>query len=627
MTPLRRFAALALCTAWAAAAPVTAQARPAAQQPAAAAEESAAKREWALERIRGLGDKIEALRDERAKVHGLARLAELVCKEEAEYAQTLFLKAFEIGRNVKPPPQPSVGRGMMGFTTRETPAETVLRQIAGCDAELAFRLREEKQREDEQSPLGPISDLRVAWGIMRDQPDKAAQFAMRAASASVDLDTIQSLVPVLMQLVTTSRAEADAIFAHVVRALAAEPRADSWRLLLMGNFLFGPPSASGTASPDSSRWMIFFGLPMVNIQAPRPWTTPEQARFYLETSLDILSRPVSDSAMNRQDYAAAYQMHILAQRFAPDLAPMFAGLMERLVAQGLVAETAPAEAEGLARPMSFDSARLASDFDETRDPIRRQAMLINALPAMFRRGEFDRAREAAAELAIAESRDAVLAIADFLEAAKALTDGDVDPAKHFSEELKDHTMRALLRAGAGAELARQGSRAEAVRDLLWAQREAGFTEPRLRSALLTAVSGAMAEIDPSLAVMALQQAVAAYNEVDREGKPASLASYGPRIPPDRRAPTNPYTTGGPFGFSQIVHISLGQQSFQLPVRGVSDYMLSSALLKQFGAEAERAEAAVSELVAESRKALALANVAAAYLEAIPKTEAEKSEAK
>jgi hypothetical protein len=599
----------------------------AAQVAPAKPEESAAvkeAREQALLHVRGLAGKIENLSGENARYTGLGRLAELTCKEFPEFARGLFLKAHEIARGIKAAATPG------GAPAAEGPAlsaaDGVVAQIARCDPDLAFRIHEEIKKEEERAPANPLNDVRVAFSLAREQPEKAADFAARAAGASLDLQTLQALASVMRMLAPTQQERSNAIFVQVMNALAAEPRADSMRLLEIGSYLFGLPDASGVAQPSTQGYQAIAGVGVTNIMGVRPWTRPPQARLYLEMSLNILSRPVTDSRMNRQDYAAAYQMRHLAQKFAPELVALYSALMEKLLGQGQVPPAIAQAATNLDRFTARDPADISKEGADSPDPAVRERRLVNLLPALLRRGEFDSARKACEDLRDLKSREAAMEVIDYSEAARALQGGNIEPARRTSEKVKDRVLRSLLRAAAGAELVRQGSRDAAVQEHFSAQREASQAEPRIRAYLMAVIASGIADVEAALAIEPLQAAVVAFNELDRAGAETVRLASGPFIPGSSRTPTNPYTWASSYGFQQVIHIGTGQQGFSLSVRGIADYDITPSLLKKFHAEAERVEAAFNEFATDTRKATALATVAVAYLEQIAQAKKKKEPA-
>ena len=586
-------------------------------------------REETLQHIRGLAAKIEDLHDASAKISGFARLGEIVCKEDPELARSVFTKAYELTRarlKEKAQEEPPVTPPGMGPRQVETDRtwELLLSQVARCDADLAYRFNQQAEKDAEvpRNASQTAADLRVAAQISSDDPEKAAQFAGRALGGRISEEDLRTLIYILfaMRDAETKKGEvrqADAVFLRALANLAAEPRADTARLLTLGNYLFGPQEDNaGHAAASSMGWTMVGNVSVPSIMGTRPWTTPAMARQYLETCLNILARPSDDARQRQLDYAGAFQMRVKARELAPNLAPLFEGLLGKLLAE--VPQNVPQQTETrLQSTMAAKASDMMEEYEKTQDPQARARILTSILHLQIQRGELEAARKITADIEDVTARDAYLALIDFMEIARGLDKDEASEPVRFREvvsRLKEPLMRSLLWAGWSVRLAKEGDPAAALQAAFAAQRDAEQVEPRLLPWLSFALAGITVDLEATSSLNSLERGVGGVNALEGQPSDNIRPVSGPRVPQFMRPPTNPYVGFSSGAFSMLIQMGEGMNTFGLRINGAQDFSLTADLLRKFSKQAESVEPILMGLSNETRRADALASLAAAYLE-------------
>jgi len=279
------------------------------------------------------------------------------------------------------------------------------------------------------------------------------------------------------------------------------------------------------------------------------------------------------------------------------------------------------EISRLSRPFVFSDEENESELEKTTNPEKRQRLIYQLATSAWDKGDFARARKFASDLEHKEFRAQFLSAIDYAEAAKAVEEGRPDAALALGKDFPPGFERSLLQTVlAAAQLAKGDSKA-AYSLLDAAQRDADNVSTSLRPSLLVAIASVLVRVDRDAALELLTRAVAAFNERDKSEKPgetvrvftggASVRGSGRSAAPEPEA----YVTANSTGFSKAFYFQGSFRSLALKAKGIEAYELNAKLLRLFSADAERAEAILSQLQDEARLGPALAALAAAYLDA------------
>lgn len=564
----------------------------------------------ALGRVRLLADLIHSMKDDTARVRGLALVGREVCSFDKELSLETFARALQIVQAAE-------------SATRASLRRTLLPQIARCDPETVYKLNAAKAEDenDASNTADSATDLFTAAMLRDEDPANASLFLNRALQSGLTEPQMQNAMVTLMGLRARDMAAADATFLSLLARLRAELRPEANHLLLVGNYLFTPPPMPGV--PEQYR---VEGIMMTTIGAGRPgWVStwnladdrpgmnPALVRPYLEAALDILSRPVQDPRQQAADFVALHQLAAKVPRFAPDLAPQFALLRDRLAAN---------VSEMLRRPTSYNILNDPNTGPSIEDriaaepnPTKRDEWRLRLLSSASSRNDLARARKLVAEIEDKDLREALSRVLQFFDAAKAISEGKLREAEEIVAPMLTGAKRALLALGLVSAYLQKGERDPATAWLKIAGTEAGLADNPARAPLLLAVAGAAMRLDREAGLAALDSAVNAFNRENRPPPVPQFVAPLERRPPTAEKPTDraivQFTTSG--FWEEMFHGNYLAR-FRLAVTGVGTADFTPELLIHTGADAERAQAIVVKLEDESRRATALSSLARAYLE-------------
>ncbi len=574
----------------------------------------------ALGHVRLLTDRIEELRDNSAKARALVSLGGTLCDYDKSFAQSVFLRANEALKLVtreegeeqvrNPSKRPP-------FSVANNLRSQLLTAASQCDAEIAARLRPVEDAKESSSPNDTAPDLNAAMRLLDERKDEATQLASKAMEGQPGDRTFQDFSMFLLRLRRQDPRAADQLFLTSLANLRAQPKPSSYQLMALGNYLFS--SFDVTKSPqfaDGITFVIVGGVSVISLQFSRPGYSPQTVRTYLEASLDMLSRPPADTRAQQLDYAAAYQLLPKARESAPDLAPAFDLAMKRLdpsVPDRMKQGAPNSDLSRLSQPFARSDEENESDLLSTTDPEKRQTLFYQLASSALRKNDFARARKFAADLENKDFRAQFLSLIDFGEAGKAVEDGHLEEALAAVKPLPVGVERGLMLANIAAAQIKKGETKIGIALLDEAQRETEQVSPSLRPTFLVALLSVLARADRDAALQLLTQAVAAFNERDKTEKSGdnTIRIVGGRSASAAEASLR----SNPTGFFMILTFGRSGSSSPLRAKGIEAYDLTPRLLRLFSADAERADAILSQLQDEARLGPALAALAAAYLDA------------
>jgi hypothetical protein len=574
----------------------------------------------ALGHVRLLADRIGELRDNGAKTRALVSLGGTLCNYDKGFAQAIFLQANESLKLVAQDEEEDKVRNPSKrprFSAANDLRSQLITTAAQCDAELAARLRASGEAEKSAGDNDTAPDLNAAMRLLDEKKAEAMQLASRAMEGQPGDRTFQDFSMFLLRLRRQDPAAADQLFLAALGNLRAQPKPSSYQLMALGNYLFS--SFDVTKRPelaDGITFVLVGGVSVISLQFSRPGNSPQTVRTYLEASLDMLSRPSTDARLQQLDYAAAYQLLPKARETAPDLVPAFDLAMMRLnpsVPDRMKQGAQNSDLSRLSQPFARSDEENESDLASSTNPQKRQTLLYQLASSALRKGDYARARKFAADLENKEFRAQFLSLIDFGEAGKAADDGHLEAVLAAVKSLPAGVQRGLMLANIAAAQIKKGETKTGIALLDAAQREAEQVSTSLRPTFLVALISVLARADRDAALQLLTQAVAAFNERDKIEKPGdnTIRIMGARSDNAAEATLRSNSTG----FFMILSFGQSGSSSPLRAKGIESYDLNARLLRLFSADAERAEAIVSQLQDEARLGPALAALAAAYLDA------------
>lgn len=599
------------------------------------AESSAAPDERmavALGHIERLAARLQEFEDPSLAVSGLVSMGRIVCEQDKDTGRRIFQKAYATLLKLDDPRErgPGLGFGSMSGAASADMYPDLIRAAVQCDPQFALEI----QAQTPFLPRTAAADIEAAFAAKENDDAVASQFANHAVTTGLSNDELERLITFLLEFRVQNLEAANQVFAQLVASLGMELAPQPNRILLAGNYLFGATrEVDGTLlrglSEESRRlWLrsgggITFttvgGVVTYNLSGNRPGITSELVRAYLEVAIRSLSIAGSDLGQQQQAYVAAWQLLPKAQEFAPDLAPAFVQVMQRL------AESVPPalreESTYSVLQQSFGASRedLLAEYEKTRDPARREELRVRFFTSAWNRREFEQARRWAREIEDERVRTQLLSLADFGEAIRALENGAVESAAAIVRQMPPGLKPALISIGIASQYGKQQQDREAFAWLLEAQRQAGFVSRTLRAPLLLGAAGELAGFEPEAALVGLEQAVALLNR-DDEPRPQRAEIYGQDPWNRRRKLLHSSDDAGnrdvefrPEGFLEYVEAGRLRRSFWLRGGSLPAFDLSS-VIRQFARMPERAEAILLKLESEEHLSRALAALAAAYLE-------------
>jgi len=577
--------------------------------PTFASEE--AKKE-ALAQVRLLADQVFELRDAAARVRGLATIGRAACRYDKDFALETFLRAYPIVQRAAEREQ---------FVLRRA----LIPQIARCDSALAYRLNAPKPEggsADQPATTSDVnSDLDAARVTLDEDPAQAAQFARRVADYALTDQQLQSFIMALMALRQKNAEAADSIFLALLAKVRGELRPEANRVLLLANYLFSGPRFPGTRIEAASVGVMFVsvgGLMTYHVGEAREGMNPQLVRPFLEAALDIFSRPVSDPRLQQFDYLALHQLLPHAQRYAPELAPLFTLRQQALNASVPDRFRDPATYRLLSPGGPTNSLSLEQRIAAEATPAGRDRWRVQPLQAAWTRDDIAEARKFIAEIEDVDLRDRLNALIAFFDTRKAIEAGRTEEAAEMIRKMPPGPKRALLALGLSSAT-RLSSADEALSWWKMAAKDAEAADPRARASLLLAVTHRGFTLERATAMALLERAVrefnAAYKPADAPAQPrpeqSPWALTGPRTDP---AADRSVVYAYPGGWYEEIQAGDFPSQFFLRVKDVTVWDFTPALLGGVGADAPQAQAIVANLDEETRRSAALASLATAYLE-------------
>lgn len=553
-----------------------------ANQPASQPDDQ--RRQFVLYRVHGLAEKMLALQDVRAKTIGVARLADLLWQHDEPHARQLLEKALSFTEGKSEPKDSK----LLFYLRRD-----LIVLIAKRDRNWAKRLTESAVSDESlNQSLDRRNEINteIASSLVNDDPHAAAEFAARGLQTSVT----PSLIWFLKRLRQANEATANQLFLQALNRFTLQPVVDINEFALLGAYIFTSPKINNS-DPTSLMITRVGDVGIIDITSDQASISPGLVRAYLETAVQILSRPISDPHQQQVSYVLSKLLLPKAIKYAPDLISLIGSTMSSLapnMPQNLTQESAY---------VNINRATLDSPEEKIREAEKipgaesRDIAYLDVAYNSWLKHDFKMARAATAKITDREASTKLTALINFGEGAWLLKDSpkSVADAENLANELPEGVERALLFLGIEQMAAKAKDIPHAREAIGLAVKATQSVTDTRRPFLILAAAGQLAGFDSVAAGALLADAIKEFNAQDE----AALANIDWR---------------------QEVEIGPLVEKFPLEVKDVEirfGQAFRRTISKDLDGSAYRAES----LKNEHLRAWAFIELADAYLETLPKT--------
>ena len=333
--------------------------------------------------VRDFASLVKQFHDLSIKVPTLARLAELLWKDDQSSAEQLFTKALDLT---------SLREGASPEETRRLSSlrRQVLARMANCAPALLERLTRDENSNHKESERTK-TDFAVALNLAGEDPNRSVEFAKSSLREGVN----QGMYSLLLTLHAKNPKLADTLFLETLEQLAVQPFIDAENLLFLGTYVFTSPKLL-LADPAAIVMTAVADLLVPDITSERPGTSSTLVRAYLNTVTRVLLRGTRDPQQEKLFYVTAYLLIPKAERFAPDLVPSLLRVMQTLardIPAELTRESAYANIKkpGLNTPEDLEAA--LQEIEKLPNPMNRDIRYVSVIFQLWMKGEFVKARE------------------------------------------------------------------------------------------------------------------------------------------------------------------------------------------------------------------------------------------
>lgn len=463
------------------------------------------QRQLVLYRVRSLVEKTLALRDVRAKTHGVSRLADLLWPDDEQYARQLFDKALaftEAKGEAKEANQLAyLHRNLIVLIAKRDPnwAKRLIENAASAD--------NTDKSLDEQNAL----NVDIASSLVKDNPDTAIEFAGRSLQRNVT----PSLIWFLKELRQTKEAAANQLFLQALNRFRQQAVVDINEFTLLGTYIFTSPKANN-GDPNSLIITRVGDVGIIDITADQPGISPALVRAYLDVAVKIMSRPASDSYQQKMSYVLGYLLLPKAKKYAPDFIGLISTAMSSLtsnVPQNLTQDSAYVNINKVSLGSTEDAMREAEKITSTE---RRDVAYLDVAFNSWLKHDFKLARAATAKITDREASEKLIVLINFGEATSLLKDNPaaIIDIEKSANELPQGIERALLFLGIAQAADKAGDVVHAREAIEQSLKATQSLNDARKPFLILAAASQLANFDAVAAESLLTDAVKEFNTYD-----------------------------------------------------------------------------------------------------------------
>ncbi len=555
--------------------------------------------EWAV----ALRSRFDSFREPVVTVYATSRLAFLVCAVDRSTGAGLYQEALR-GLSLLTPQRFVDARHVLPSPSFTALWKSITGNAGKCDPALEPYFDNEHSRAKMQTERqNANSTLRLAFGRIDQDPDRAGQLAEAAISASdADHLDISLLTLFLTKLRERAPDVSDDVF-PVALDLIVSAQAPSPALLMeLGKYLFVSPRYY--TSPDKDENYDGFTVnnaSIVNFYDIRLSTIPDEVRDYIEGALKVLTTASKANFDTAAAYAIGYQMVPKANDLTPDDTDRLKEIVAQL--QSLAGSAASQVQSQLA---------LSTIDPNSEDEPAKRAHVIAAVFSAAAAGRFAEARDLGRGNSDQVSRLQIASLIDFAEAADAASHKNIAWASSLANSLVPGIKRSMLYAGIEAA---SPDRDAAIGPLQLALRDIDSLPAEQRVLTLANNAGAMFHVAPDNGLTILGLLIDAANDVythPRRGffDPTMLRTVSKKVDLGTDSPLILFNRRG---LCEVVDTGQHRYTFPLKVPGAMSPSLSEVLPLAVGVDPARLEALVLSLRDETQVAFGLNALAAVRL--------------
>jgi hypothetical protein len=479
--------------------------RPAKAATAAATVEQ--QRFAAILTIRNIAARLQEVSDTRVKARALAKLGDLLWKDDEPYARQLFLRAYELTAKTDQMPLSEVKN--LAALRKE-----ILGPIAHRDPNLARKLIEDQKAELTEAQRAE-TNLSIAYQLLDSYGDNEAAEGFARSSFNQGMNVVE-LAVWLLELRERNQRSADLLFKELLQTFVSQPVAGANDCLYLGTYLFTSPRAVALG-PTTRSISIIGGVPVPDLTADRPNTPAALVREYLAAAANILLRETTDPREQKLRYVTIYMLIPKAERVARDLLPALFKARQALTGQVPPEFTQPQTFAKLNRPPLEDQTeldRVLEEIGRLPDQTRRDVRYVSVVFALWSKGNFLRAREVINKVSDLKVQLDLNCVVDFGDAASQLDTKtkNLAPVENVAKKLPCSLERAMLWLAIANARKATGNKQRARESLDEGLTTARSIDDAHRPYLLLNVAGQYADLDASLGQQVFREAVKEFNE-------------------------------------------------------------------------------------------------------------------
>ncbi|MDQ3665561.1 MAG: hypothetical protein M3410_02990 [Acidobacteriota bacterium] len=463
------------------------------------------KKALAILRVRGFAEGFLAGREAWARTVGLARLADLLWKDDEQYARALFEKALEVS-----------GKSDVSATSNRQLASyrnAVLTLLAKRDAGWAKRVAaaDSSSGSDKGRDTSMSTNLDRGYRLIKENPKQALYYADQSLLNGVD----SGMYAFLHQFRLQDEKAADRLFLSVLDQLVIQPSVDAQTLLRLGTYIFTSPRIADSRTPTIMQTGVG-QLLVPDITADRSGIQRALVRSYLLVASQLMMRPISDPKQRQMYYVAGRLLLPKAEKFSPELVNHF------VMAMSALSLDIPSELTQDAAYQNFKMNPPRELEDELRDiekmPNERQRdeRYLGLTFDYYQKRDFSRARNIVAKMRDERARQQLEILIIFGEAVGALTEGDLEGAETLARKMPDGTERSLIWLGIGHARSKAADKVMSTEASNAALKSARRVQDAHKPFLLLSAAGSFATLDPILSQATFTEAVQDFNSRSAE---------------------------------------------------------------------------------------------------------------
>lgn len=445
------------------------------------AEEASDEVDTAVYLVHGLAEKILALKSVKTKTIGIARLANLLWKDDEVYSRSLFEKALTMttGDGIDSKLQASLRRSIIALIARRDPA-WANRLIEAATQKVNSEI-DGKARSD--------LNLSTAETLLDGDSDGAVKFAERSLQGDVNPTF---LLDFLLSLRKRNETSANQLFLQTLTHLAQQSTVDVKGFHTIGVYLFTAPDML-----DSERYAITLvdNMLVPNITTQRPGVPMSLVRAYLGVAGKVLWRAVSDPQQRQVSYALGRLLLPKAISAAPDLAAPIEAAMSA-ISSGIPPSLAKDSAYKYMDMVPPSAEESLSNAENKPDQLSRDIAYLDLAFQAWLKGDFKTARIASGRISDQEANNRMSVLNNFGEAAWQLKqDGkQFMGAERLANKLPQGIERAILFLAVAEAKAKYGDASEAEEAIGHALRGARSVSDSRRPFLFLIAAAQLADL-------------------------------------------------------------------------------------------------------------------------------------